>query len=82
MLGIVGSYHCIQFQWKLMNQTWEKGKKTNFGQDFSPFWPKFGPQKFLLWVLPFVDVRHCYKLSFYVISRKTNEPNMRQWQKT
>ena len=31
-----------------MNQTWENGKKPNFGSDFGLFWPKFGPQKFLL----------------------------------
>ena len=29
-----------------MNQTWENGKKTNFGSDFGLFWPTFGPHKF------------------------------------
>ena len=28
MLDIVASYDCIQFQRKLMNQTWENGKKN------------------------------------------------------
>ena len=28
MLDIVASYHCMQFQGKLMNQTWENGKKN------------------------------------------------------
>ena len=28
MLDIVASYHCMQFQGKLKNQTWETGKKT------------------------------------------------------
>ena len=27
MLEIVASYHCMQFQGKLMNQTWENGQK-------------------------------------------------------
>ena len=26
--NIVASYHCMQFQGKLMNQTWEQGKKN------------------------------------------------------
>ena len=30
-----------------MNQTWENGKKSNFGPDFGLLWPKFGPQTFL-----------------------------------
>ena len=31
MLDIVASYHCMQFQGQLMNQTWENGKKPSFG---------------------------------------------------
>ena len=47
-----------------MNQTWEKGKNTNFGADFGLFWPKFGPLKLFLWVLPqyilnIVSSYHC-----------------------
>ena len=42
---------------------------------------KFGPQKFFSWVLPLPDVRHCYKLSLYAISRKANKPNLKKWQK-
>ena len=30
MLEIVASYRCIQFQGKLINQTWENGKKPSF----------------------------------------------------
>ena len=37
MLDIVASYHCMQFQGKLMNQTCENGKKPILGTDFSPF---------------------------------------------
>ena len=33
MLDIVGSYHCMQFQGKLKNQTWEIDKKSSFGSD-------------------------------------------------
>ena len=29
-----------------MNQTWENGKKPNFGPDFGPFGPNLGPQTF------------------------------------
>ena len=42
-LDIVTSYHCMQFQVKLMNQTWENGKKPSFGTNFSPFGPNLGP---------------------------------------
>ena len=43
MLDIVASYHCMQFQGKLMKQTWENRKKSSFGTDFDPFKPKFDP---------------------------------------
>ena len=35
MLDIVASYHCMQFQGKLINQTWENNKKPSFGPDLS-----------------------------------------------
>ena len=38
-LEIVASYHCMQFQGKLINQTWENGKKPSFVPDFGLFWP-------------------------------------------
>ena len=47
------------------------------------FWPKFvlsSPQIKLFGVLHLQDFMHCYKLSFYAISRKTNETNLRKWQ--
>ena len=31
-----------------MNQTWDSGKKPNFGPDFGPLWPKFGPNIFFV----------------------------------
>ena len=37
--------------------------------------------KFLWQILPLPVVRHCLKLSYYEIYRKTNEPNLRKWSK-
>ena len=45
MLDINANFHCMQFQGKLMNQTWENGKKPSFGPDFGLFQSKFGSQK-------------------------------------
>ena len=40
MLDIVASYHCMQFEGKLKNQTWENGeKKPSFGSNFGPSRP-------------------------------------------
>ena len=61
MLGIDASYHCMQFQGKLMNQTWKNGKKPSVRPNFGPIQPKFGP-KDLSWVLSLLDVIHCCKL--------------------
>ena len=41
MLDIVASFHYMQFQGKLMNQTWENEKKS-FWPDFGPFCPNLG----------------------------------------
>ena len=81
MLYIVASYHCMQFQGKLMNQTWENCKKPSFGLDFGPFRQNLGPKKIYLLILHILDVWNCCKLSLYSISRKTNKPNLRKWQK-
>ena len=32
-------------------------------------------------ILPLLDARHCCNLSLYATARKTNEPNLRKWQK-
>ena len=59
-----------------MNQTCENGKKTlNFGPDFGPNLVS------MFFVLTVLDVTYCSKLSLYVISRKTNKPSLRKWQK-
>ena len=36
----------MQYLGKLMNQTWENGKKINFGPNFGLFGPKLGLQIF------------------------------------
>ena len=41
ILDTVGSYRYMQFQGKLMNLTWENGKKIYF-------WPDFGPKTFFV----------------------------------
>ena len=48
-------------------------KKTSFGPNLDLFGPNSG-RNFFSWALPLLDVRHCFKLSLYSISRKTN-PN-------
>ena len=70
----------MQFKGKLMNQTWENGKKTSFEPNISLFGANVGP-KIFLWALILLVVRHCFKLSFYAISRKTNEPILKKWEK-
>ena len=46
MLDIVASYHGMQFQGKLKNQTWENGKTPSFEHNFGPFGPNLGHQSF------------------------------------
>ena len=55
-------------------------KKQILGLILVPFGPDL-VLNFFLWVLCLLDVRHCCKLSLYAISRTTNEPNLRKWQK-
>ena len=55
-------------------------KKPSFGPNFDSFGPNLSPNFFRVFYLHYVI--HCYKLSSYAISRKTNEPNLRKWQKT
>ena len=58
-----------------------KWQKTLFQAWFWPLWPKFGPKNFFSWILSLLDVRHCCKLSAYVISGKTKEQYLRKWQR-
>ena len=71
----------MQFTKKLMNQTWENDQKPNFGLDFGPFGRTLVSHILYSWVLPLPDVRHCRKLSPYVVSRKTYDPNSGEWRK-
>ena len=59
---------------------WKKKKKTNLGPDFGLFGPNLGAKKMLLVLTP-LNVRHCCKPLLYAISQKTNEQNLRKWQK-
>ena len=56
MLGIVPSCNPVQYERKLIMETWENGEKPNFGPDFGRFSPNLGLQKFsqgfyLCWML-------------------------------
>ena len=74
MLDIVASYHCIQFQGKLMNQTSENRKKPSFGSFLAQIWAtKFYSQNLALSV-----TRYHGQLSSYTISEKTNNPIFRK----
>ena len=61
--------------------------ESSFEPDFNHFGPYLGPHFlfFFCFILPLLHVIlviHSCMLSLYVISRKTNEPNFRKWQKT
>ena len=60
-----------------MNQTWKNDKKINFVPDFGLFGPNWSPKK----IFVIFTSSRCIAASLYVISRKTNEPNLRKWQK-
>ena len=38
MLDIIANYHYMQFQGKLMNQTWENSKKIVLGPILAQIW--------------------------------------------
>ena len=59
ILNIVASYHCMQFQGKLMKQTWENDWKPSFGPDFGPnFVPKCFSKFYLYYMLWIVVSYH------------------------
>ena len=74
LLDIVSSSNPMQYQGNLMMQTGGNGKK-------SKFWVQFWVPKNVFGALPLLVVKHCSKLSNYVISRKSNKPNLRKYQK-
>ena len=72
MLDITASYHCIQFQGKLMNQTWENSQKP------SPwFSPNLGHQIFFQKSPPVT--RYHGQLLSCTILEKTNDPILRKF---
>ena len=74
MLEIVPSYHYMIFQEKLMNQTWENGKKLSFGPNFGTFSPNLGPKNFfhgfyLHQMLDIVAGYHCMQFQGKLMNR-------------
>ena len=63
ILDIVASYHCIQFQEKLLFQTQENGKKSHFGPDLGLLGLNLGHQNCFVKLV----VRHYFKLSSQAI---------------
>ena len=55
--------------------------KRSFQPQFGHVRPYFGPQISFLEVSALLDIRHCTKLQPCAISRKTNDANLRKWQK-
>ena len=78
ILDIVASYHYMQFQEKLMNQTWENGKKPSFGFDFDPFGPNSGHQFFFskIWLRQSLDIMVSYHHAQYL--KNTNDSILRK----
>ena len=74
---IVASYHCIQFQVKLMNQTWENGKKPSFEPDFGPYGPNSGHQIFFskIWLAQSLDIL----VSYYHVQYQ-KKPIVQYWE--
>ena len=65
----------MQFKGKLGNQTWENGKKPNFGPDLNPLVPNSGLQfVFFFKNLTSLVTRYHRHLSSRTISEETNDP--------
>ena len=80
MLGIVGNYHCMQFQGKLMSRIWENSKKPSFGPDFGPFGPNLGLFfSFFCFSKIWLRQSHHGQLSSCTISEKPNNPIIRNF---
>ena len=73
MFDVVASYRCMQFKGKLMNWTWENGKKSNFGPDFGSFGLNFGHHIFFFKNLVLSVTRYNGQLSLRTISGKNND---------
>ena len=75
MLDIVASYHFMQFQGKLMNQTFENGKKPSFGSDFGP---NSDRRFFFKKNLASSPTRYHGQLSSCTVSEKSNDSFLRK----
>ena len=62
MSHIVASYYCMQFQRKLIHQTWENDKKPSFGPNFGPFGTNSGLQNIFskIWLRQSLDIMVSY----------------------
>ena len=72
MLDVIASYHCMQFQGKLMILTHENSKKSHFGPGLGPLVPNLCHQFFFKNLASSVT-RYHGQLSPCTISEKTNE---------
>ena len=54
----VASYHCIQFQGNLLNQTWKIAENLVLGTILAALAQIWALQFCFLWILPLLDVRH------------------------
>ena len=61
-----------------MSQTWENGKKPNFGPDFGPFAQNLGRQNFFFKDLASSVTRYYGQLSSWTISEKTYDSILRK----
>ena len=67
----------MQFQGKLMNQTWENGKKPSFRPNLVHLTQIWAANFFFINLAP--SVTRCYgQLSSCIISEKTNDPILRK----
>ena len=76
MLDIVASYHCMQFQGKLMIQTQETGKKPHFDPDLDPLAPNLGQQFPRIWLHQSLYIMISYHHVQY--QKKLNDPILRK----
>ena len=78
MLDIVASYHCMQFQGKLMIQTQEDGKKPYLGPDLARWARIWAANFFFFKNLALSVTRYHGQLSSCTKSEKSNDPFLRK----
>ena len=79
MLDVVASYHCLQFQEKLMIQSQENGEKSHFRPDLGLLGPNSGRNFFFFFKnLASSVTRYHGQLSSCIISEKTKDPILRK----